>query len=147
MKLLRRLFAYSGSAAAATTLSMAGIAKAASGPFNTDNPLPAPRNTHFDNVPEGRTAIVSIANTVFNIVMLIAGILAVLYLIWSGVQYITAGGNADRTKAARAGIVNAVIGIIVILAAFFLVRFAVGIGRTVDSANTDTGYVQVLNVA
>ena len=65
------------------------------------------------------------------IITLIAGILAVFYLIWSGIQYITSAGSADKVKVARAGIINAVIGIVVIVVAFAVIRFAISIGSDV----------------
>ncbi|MCC2631724.1 MAG: Type secretion system pilin, partial [Patescibacteria group bacterium] len=70
-----------------------------------------------------------------NILLVLAGVLAVLFLIYSGFLYITAGGSADKAKAARGGIINAVIGIIIIMASFFIVRFAVGIGNSAQNAD------------
>jgi hypothetical protein len=76
-----------------------------------------------------------ISGSIIDTVLLIAGILAVIYLIYSGVQYITSSGNTEKTKSARQGIINAVIGIVVITAAFFIVRFAVGAGTQVADLN------------
>lgn len=76
----------------------------------------------------------TLGGNIINVVLLIAGVLAVLFLIYNGVVYITSAGNADRVKSARAGIINAVIGIIVIVATYFIIRFAVGIGNSVGSA-------------
>lgn len=100
-----------------------------------DLSLPTPENQNLEGSGTGEEILSDIAQRVINIIFLLAGILAVIYLLWSGVQYITAGGNADRVKAARQGIINAVIGIIILFAAFFIVRFAVGIGRTVENAD------------
>jgi len=73
-------------------------------------------------------------SNLFDAGTLLAGTLAIGYLIWSGIQYITAGGSPDKTKAARAGIVNAVIGIIIITAAYAIVRLGVTIGAAIQSA-------------
>jgi hypothetical protein len=100
--------------------------------------LPTPSDQSLDTSADGTTALNSVAGQVINIIFLIAGILAVVFLLWSGIQYITAGGNADRVKAARQGIINAVIGIVILFAAFFIVRFAVGIGRSVDNTSLDS---------
>ncbi len=51
----------------------------------------------------------------------IAGILAFIYLVYSGIIYITAGGNPDAAKKGQQGIINAIIGIIIIIFAYFIV--------------------------
>ena len=59
-----------------------------------------------------------LVSNVLQVVLFIAGVLAVLFLLIAGIQYITAGGDPVKTAAARSGIVNAIIGIIIILLAF-----------------------------
>lgn len=54
-------------------------------------------------------------------ILIIAGALAVVYLLYSGILYITSAGNAEQAKKAQQGILNAIIGIIVILLAYFIV--------------------------
>lgn len=81
--------------------------------------------------------ILKIANQVLGTVTLLAGIAAVGYLIYAGILYITAGGNQERTKQARAGIVNAIIGIAIIVAAYAIIRFAIGLGLSASSAATN----------
>jgi len=66
------------------------------------------------------TGIESIADRIINIVSLVAGILAVIYLIYAGIVYITAGGNPDAAKKGQQGIINAIIGIVVIVLAYFI---------------------------
>ncbi|HSI20838.1 MAG TPA: pilin [Verrucomicrobiae bacterium] len=108
------------------------IAHAAS-PFS----LPKPKqNLDGGSTPE--TTLTTLATRVIDIIFLLAGILAVIYLLWSGIQYITAGGNADKVKAARQGIINAVIGIVVIMAAFFIIRIATSTRGFFDKGVTGT---------
>ena len=73
-------------------------------------------------------------SNLFNAITLAAGTLAIGYLIWAGIQYITAGGSPDKAKAARAGIVNAVIGIIIITSAYAIIRVGVTIGAAIQGA-------------
>lgn len=101
--------------------------------------LPQPSNKSLSGTSNTNSAINNLATQIVNIVFLIAGVLAVLYLLWSGIQYITAGGNADKVKAARQGIINAVIGIIVIMAAFFIIRLATSSRGAFDSNGTGGG--------
>lgn len=68
----------------------------------------------------GTTGLTNIADKIITWASLVAGILAVLYLIYSGILYITAGGNPDSAKKGQQGIINAIIGIIIITLAYFL---------------------------
>ena len=65
----------------------------------------------------------------------IAGIAAVFYLLLSGFQYITAGGDGEKAGKARTGIVNAIIGIIILMAAFFIFNAARNAGTGLSSGN------------
>lgn len=51
---------------------------------------------------------------VVNWILIIAAMIAVLYLIFGGVTYLTAGGDAEKVTKAKTTIINSVIGIIVI---------------------------------
>jgi hypothetical protein len=129
-KLLSRL----GTAAAVGVLAVVGPNFAHAG-FG----LPTPSNQSLTGTSNTTGAINSLAGNIINIVFLIAGVLAVLYLLWSGIQYITAGGNADKVKAARQGIINAVIGIVVIMAAFFIIRLATSTRGVFDNNGATNG--------
>lgn len=85
-----------------------------------------------------KTFIANLANQVLGIVLLLAGIIAIFYLVYSGFLYVTSAGNPEKVKTARQGIINAIIGIIIIVAAFFIVRFAGLIGNTISSADDVT---------
>ena len=60
----------------------------------------------------------TIVENTIKVLLLIAAILATIFLVYSGIQYITASGEPAKATAARTGIVNAIIGIIVIILAF-----------------------------
>ena len=51
----------------------------------------------------------------------IAGALAVLFLILGGIMYTTAGGSEDKVQRAKKYMMNAVIGLVVVLLAFVIV--------------------------
>lgn len=82
--------------------------------------------TIVDTNQEGTNVLLRVAARVVNIILLIAGILAVIYLVWAGIVYITAGGDTAKADKGRVGIVNALIGLVVIAAAFLLIRFVTG---------------------
>ena len=81
----------------------------------------------------GTAILTNTAVTVINLILLIAGILAVIYLIYSGILYITAGGDTGKAEKGRTGIVNAIIGLVIISAAYLLVRF---VGGAISGANS-----------
>ncbi len=80
----------------------------------------------------------TMVNTILTGIYVIAGALAVLYLIYAGIQYITAGGDSAKATSARTGIVNTVVGIIVIMLAFSITNWAQGLvgGELGDGVTT-----------
>jgi hypothetical protein len=59
-----------------------------------------------------------------------AGIIAVIYLIYGGILYITAGGDAEKATKGRTALVNAIIGIVIIALAIMIVRWVSSIVNT-----------------
>jgi hypothetical protein len=71
-------------------------------------------------------AVQDIGGVIQNIITWILGfaaLLAVLFIIWGGILYIVSAGNSDRAKSARQTLTYAVIGLIVVILAYFIVRF------------------------
>lgn len=81
------------------------------------------------------TSVAIIAGRVVSAILLIAGVLAIIYLVYSGILYITAAGNPDAAKKGQQGVINAIIGIVIIVLAFFIARAAVGLGTTFSTQN------------
>jgi hypothetical protein len=77
--------------------------------------------------------ITHIYGRIFTLLTIIVGILALFMLIFQGIRMITSGGDPAKFKAARAGVVSAVIGIIVVSAAYFIVRIATSLGASVSN--------------
>lgn len=76
--------------------------------------------------------------TIFNYLILIAGVLAIFYLIWAGIQYITASTDEDKAKKAKTGIFNAIIGIVVIILSYAIISWVSGIVKSVAPGTTRT---------
>ena len=57
-------------------------------------------------------------SSLLNFVMVIAALLVFVYLIWGGIDWITAGTDKGKTDGARTRITNAVIGLIVLAASY-----------------------------
>ncbi len=71
----------------------------------------------------------SLGGQIISWMTMIAGVLAVVFLIYYGIMFITSGGDPEKATKARTGIIYAVIGIIVITAAYFIINFAIGTGE------------------
>lgn len=114
--LLKKTFAPI-SGAALMTLFYANNALAQSGAF-------------FDN-PQGGTAPNVAAQgtlgqnitTVINYFLGLLGLVAVGFLIYSGILMVTAGGNDEQITKARKVIMYAVVGIVIILLSYTIVTF------------------------
>ena len=85
--------------------------------------LPIAARAQFPDLsqgPRGGVDIINILDRVVNFILGLAGAIAVIYLIWAGIQYITGGAKGAQT--AKDAIVNAIIGIVVILLAYVIVN-------------------------
>ncbi|HZJ41168.1 MAG TPA: pilin [Candidatus Saccharimonadales bacterium] len=75
-----------------------------------------------------------------NIITIVLGFLAVIFLgltVYAGFKYMTAGGNATQTEEAVKLLRNAIIGLVIILAAWMLTRYVIVIlNRAVKNADT-----------
>lgn len=57
-------------------------------------------------------------NSLLRLTLGIVGLLVFIYLIWGGIEWITAGGDKSKTESARQKITNAIIGLAIVAAAF-----------------------------
>ena len=87
--------------------------------------------------PTGATGSIStLLDKIIVIIITIASALAVIYLIYSGIIYITAAGNPDNAKKGQQGVINAVIGIVIIVATYFIIQVAIDLGKSFTNSNT-----------
>jgi len=81
----------------------------------------------------------TVINSIVTTFLWIMGLAAIIYLIWGGMSYITAGGDADKASKGRVAITNAVIGIIIIALALVIYRAVIGgLGRGVVGVQQGT---------
>lgn len=59
---------------------------------------------------------------VTNLFLLLAGILAFFYLLYAGILYITSGNSPEQARKAQQAMINVLIGIIIIMVSYVLVR-------------------------
>lgn len=72
---------------------------------------------------DGITSVLSIGVAVLDIMLRLAGILAVAFIIVGAFKYIISGGEPDRAKSARNTIINALVGLVITLVATGIVTF------------------------
>lgn len=63
--------------------------------------------------------------TAINLALMIAGLVSFFFLLWGGIQWITAGGDKEGTEKARKRITSALIGLAIVFSTYAL-SFVVG---------------------
>jgi len=64
---------------------------------------------------------------IINIITALAGVVLVIFLIWGGITYITAAGNEEQSGKGKKIVFDAIIGIVIVGAAFALAKYVMGI--------------------
>lgn len=106
--------------------------------YATPTPTPAPVGSIdpcanagiFNNIcrlgGQGSGSIGTVISAFIQLFFVIAALIAVLFLIYGGVKYITSRGDKTEVEAARNHIVAAIVGLIMVFLAFFFVNFVLG---------------------
>jgi hypothetical protein len=68
---------------------------------------------------------VEIIVQIINIILTFVGSIFMILIIWAGFKWMTSAGNTDAIKKSRETIINAVIGLAVILASYVIVNFVI----------------------
>src|ERR1044072_8090570 len=76
-----------------------------------------------DQLNTGTTRIQDIVTTIVNIFSIVVGIVAVIMIVVGGFKYITSGGDSGNITSAKNTIVYAVIGLVIVALAQFIVQF------------------------
>jgi len=85
---------------------------------NAQFTVPSAGNTGLPNEASASAIIMRI----IQILLAVAGLIAVIFLIVGGFRYILAGGNEEAAESAKKTITNAIIGIVIVILAFVIVR-------------------------
>ena len=92
-------------------------------------------------------AVVTIVQTILNSIITVMGIVAVIFIVIGGVNYMTSQGDPGKLKKAKDTILYACIGLVVCALAFAIVNWTIGILNNADKSanqnqseeNNDTG--------
>ncbi|MBU1130885.1 pilin [Patescibacteria group bacterium] len=97
-----------------------------------------------DKIGYGSAGAVTSADLSYTIGQVVSYVLAFLgvaflvIVVYSGIQWMTAGGNAEAVKKARDRLVNAAIGLVIVLGAYAITWFVVSKLQTSVSPPTST---------
>lgn len=72
------------------------------------------------------TKINNILKTVVNLFSLVVGVISVIMIIIGGLKYITSGGEASNISGAKNTIIYAIVGLVIVALAQFIVHFVLG---------------------
>ena len=91
---------------------------------------------------DAQAKINGIIRTVINIFSLVVGVISVIMIIIGGLKYITSGGDSGNVTGAKNTILYAIIGLVVVAMAQFMVRFVITKINAAGTADpTGTGLV------
>ena len=77
--------------------------------------LPTPTSPYAGQ-PITLTDVQGIIETIARFLILISVVIAVIFIVWGGIAYMSAGDDSARSGAAKSRIVNGIIGALVVLA-------------------------------
>ena len=72
------------------------------------------------------TKLPTMAKNIINTGLMIVGMLAVAMIIYAGIRFITAGGNAQQVATAKKILIYSVVGLVVALCSYAIVNFVIG---------------------
>jgi hypothetical protein len=132
-KLKKALIVFAIMAVALTAVNLAPVAMAQGLISPNDNVVAGPTNGEGD--------IREFAKTILNFILGFLGFIAVVYIIYGGFLYIMSGGDDANVEKGKKIILNAAIGIIIILASFAIVNTVLRAPTGVSSQATSTSSV------
>lgn len=106
----------------ATFLVKSGVAKAG----DVDSGLRTIRGSFDRTVFDNADNIPELIAVIVRILLLVVGAIAVLFVIVGGFQYLTSGGNEENAEKGKKTLINAVIGLVMVILAWVIINVVVG---------------------
>ncbi|MCL2869193.1 pilin [Candidatus Saccharibacteria bacterium] len=104
---------------------LAPVSTLAADPYNACQYNPDAAACADKDTKGAQTNLATRVQTVLDTVYLTAGILAIIFIVYAGIRYVTATGQADKVKLAQKQLTYAIVGLIVAVVAFGITRFVV----------------------
>jgi len=85
-----------------------------------------------------QNSIIQTAGFIVRIVLGLLGIIFLIFIISSGIQWMTAGGNEEKVTKAQQRIKNATIGLVIVILSYIITDYLVGtlVSQTITPATT-----------
>ncbi len=75
------------------------------------------------NMPDlGRTSLENIIGTGFNLLILAAVLLCLIYLIWGGINWMMSEGDKQKLNQAKQKLVYSIIGLVIVFMSFLMIN-------------------------
>jgi len=107
--------------------------------------LPCDDSGGIDNSDFKLNQVWLIAIAVLESLIRAAGLVAVVFVVWGGVKYITSQGSPDGTASARRTIINALAGVVIAMSASVMVSFVIDLLTNNAGVTSGSGVVNVPN--
>jgi hypothetical protein len=105
------------------TLMMAGQAFASGTSLD-----PCPKDSQFNTLCKLQAnQLGSVVSNAVTIILIVATLIALFFLIWGGVRWITSGGDKAKVDEARKTIIGAIIGLVIAFLAYFILTIVLSI--------------------
>ncbi len=89
------------------------------------NVNPCPQTGQFSKLCNlNANNIGAVIGAAVEFILILAVIVALFFLIWGGVRWITSGGDKAKVESARGTIIAAIIGLVIAFLAFFILSLA-----------------------
>ncbi|MBT4856645.1 hypothetical protein HON52_00455 [Candidatus Uhrbacteria bacterium] len=79
----------------------------------------------YGSVDADEGDLLGIVSTLIDVVLSILGVILLLLIIYAGFLWMTAGGNSSQVDKAKGILVNAIVGLIIVLASYAISLFVV----------------------
>lgn len=86
-----------------------------------------PSNQNFGSLCTDDAQVGNVISQAITLILIIAVVLALAFLIWGGVKWITSGGDKGKVESARNTIIAAIIGLVIAFLAFFILNLVLGL--------------------
>ena len=88
----------------------------------------------------GVSGVWTLARQIINWILIAAGIIAIGFIIFAGIRYVTSGGDQEKVKKAKNTLLYAIIGLLIAALAMIIVNLVLNFGsNVVNQDNTGGG--------
>ena len=102
----------------------------------TNNATQGTSGTDCGNAGKGSTndSLKTLASKIVSIFSIVVGIIAVIMVIYGGFRYITSGGDSGKVGSAKNSLIYAIIGLVIVALAQFIVHYVLNTANGVAGA-------------